>query len=275
VTARRAVSHARHSQHLRSAGQSATSGDASLGSLVGRRPRMGRGWGWCGRWRRSTPRWPMRRRRAPPSTWLRLAIGLCRGRSADRCALARRDGGARPGPPSSGPACSPPSSRRWPIRSCGRGADYSRAAAELALALDAAHPAPSRPRRVSRTALARALGAAGQRIEISPGRLLQPAREHQCCGAKESRGSRKRNAIVRTSQARKRAVELQYLPRPRSAGRPLGARAAACRRASAPAQAQASFPTRPTGAAEVCLTWPALELVAVRGPARRVRGGAG
>src|SRR6185503_10062514 len=146
------------------------------------------------------------------------------------------------------------------------GADASRAKAELALAqtqLIRAEQAEA----VSRTELARALGVAGARVEVSPGSLL--------AATITSGEAKTKNPLVveaeaaeRAAQARKHAVQLTYLPR-------LELCAALWTRGSGltsgtlpPSPAAGLAPDTPNWIAGLVLSWPAMELVRVRARTR-------
>jgi outer membrane protein TolC len=146
------------------------------------------------------------------------------------------------------------------------GADASRAQAELALAATQLIRA-ERAEAVSRAELARALGAAGARVEVEPGDLLAPAAAAVAPAAK-SPFVVEAEAAERAARARKRAVELAYLPR-------LELFAALWIRGSgltskplAPSPGDGIVPDTPNWLTGLVLSWPAVELVAVRARAR-------
>jgi outer membrane protein TolC len=147
------------------------------------------------------------------------------------------------------------------------GVDYSRAAAELALAstqLIRAEQAEA----LSRTALARALGAAGEKIQIGAGRLLEPASLRTAASANKSPELAEADAVVRASQARKHAVDLQYLPRLDLLGALWVRGSGLTSGMVAPSPGAGIVPDTPNWVTGICLTWPALELVAVRARSR-------
>jgi outer membrane protein TolC len=146
------------------------------------------------------------------------------------------------------------------------GADYSRAAAELALAstqLIRAEEAEA----VSRTTLARALGIAGGKVQLTPGRLLElPATPFAPTGKNPE--VVEAEAALRASQARKHAVDLAYLPRLDLVGS-LWIRGSGLSSPTLPSSpGDGIVPDTPNWATGVVLTWPALELVAVRARSR-------
>lgn len=149
------------------------------------------------------------------------------------------------------------------------GADGARAAAEVAIArtqLIRAHQAEA----VARAMLAQALGAPSQSVDLAPGKLLEPPPDVQPSG----RGERhprvlEAEAALRAAEARKRAVDLEYLPRldivaalwVRGSGLtsgPLG-----------PGPGDGLVPDTPNWAAGLVLTWPVLEFVAQASKDRR------
>lgn len=146
------------------------------------------------------------------------------------------------------------------------GADLSRADAELALASTQMIRA-EQAEAVSRTALARDLGAAGEKVQIVAGRLLElPANSSPRKGKNPEVVVA--DAALRASQQRKRAVELQYLPRLDLVGA-LWVRGSGLSSGSLPPSPGAGVvPNTPNWAAGLCLTWPALEVVAVHARAR-------
>jgi outer membrane protein TolC len=147
------------------------------------------------------------------------------------------------------------------------GADLSRANAELALASTQMIRA-EQAEAVSRTALARALGAAGERLQLTPGRLLELAAAEPAAAAAKSPEVVEADAAVRASQARKHAIDLQYLPRLDLLGA-LWIRGSGLSSPSLGASPGAGIvPDTPNWATGLCLTWPALELVAVRARSR-------
>jgi outer membrane protein TolC len=147
------------------------------------------------------------------------------------------------------------------------GADYSRAAAELALASTQLIRA-EQTEAVSRTALARALGAAGENVQLAAGRLLELPTAPRPPGVVKNPELVEADAAVRASQARKRVVGLQYLPRLDLLGS-LWIRGSGLTSGALPASPGAGIvPDTPNWATGICLTWPALELVAVRARSR-------
>ncbi|MCU1283099.1 MAG: hypothetical protein JWM53_6645 [bacterium] len=147
------------------------------------------------------------------------------------------------------------------------GADASRAQAELALAATQLIRA-EQAEAVSRTELARALGIAGERVDIAVGNLLTAPVGAQPAAAIKHPLVREAEAAVRSAQGRKRAVELSYLPR-------LDLFASVWVRGSglnsgtlAPSPGAGILPDTPNWLTGLCLTWPALELVTVRARAR-------
>jgi outer membrane protein TolC len=146
------------------------------------------------------------------------------------------------------------------------GADFSRSQAELALAntqLIRAEQAEA----VSRTELARALGIAGQNVAVDAGNLLE-IRQIPEMNVEKHPLVVEAEAAKRAAQAKKRAVELQYLPR-------LDLFAALWMRGSGltsgmlgPSPGDGIVPDTPNWLAGLCLSWPAVELVAVRARTR-------
>jgi outer membrane protein len=146
------------------------------------------------------------------------------------------------------------------------GADASRAQAELALAATQLIRA-EQAEAVSRTELARTLGIAGARIEVSPGNLLalpevptETKAEHPLVIEAK--------AAERAARARKRTVELAYLPR-------LDLFASLWVRGSGltsgmlpPSPADGIVPDTPNWLTGLVLSWPAVELVSVRARVR-------
>jgi outer membrane protein TolC len=147
------------------------------------------------------------------------------------------------------------------------GADLSRANAELALASTQMIRA-EQAEAVGRTALARALGAAGEKVQLTPGRLLELAAGEPATAAAKNPEVVEADAAVRASQARKRAVDLQYLPRLDLLGA-LWIRGSGLASPTLGASPGLGIvPDTPNWATGLCLTWPALELVAVRARSR-------
>jgi outer membrane protein TolC len=147
------------------------------------------------------------------------------------------------------------------------GADASRAQAELALAgtqLIRAEQAEA----VGRAELARALGIAGERVEISLGTLLTAPVGAQPPAATKHPLVREAEAAVRSAQGRKHAVELQYLPR-LDLFASLWVRGSGLTSGSLPPSPGAGIvPDTPNWLTGLCLTWPAVEMVTVRARAR-------
>jgi outer membrane protein TolC len=146
------------------------------------------------------------------------------------------------------------------------GADASRAQAELALAATQLIRA-QQAEDVSRVELARTLGVAGERVTIDPGALLAlaPVGQHQQV---KHPLVIEAEAAQRAALARRRAVELQYLPR-------LDLFAALWVRGSGFGSGSLSgspgdgiVPDTPNWLGGLALTWPAVELVAVRARTR-------
>jgi outer membrane protein TolC len=147
------------------------------------------------------------------------------------------------------------------------GADASRTKAELALAATQLIRA-EQAEAVSRTELAGALGVAGTRVEVIPGSLLAPPSPT----AAETRAKHplvvEAEAVERAARARKRAVELAYLPR-------LDLFAALWVRGSGlgspvlgPSTARGIVPDTPNWLTGLVVSWPPVEVVTVRARAR-------
>jgi outer membrane protein TolC len=147
------------------------------------------------------------------------------------------------------------------------GADLSRAQAELALAntqLIRAEEAEA----VSRTELARALGIAGSAVALDAGRLLEAPHAPPQANVDQHPLVVEAEAAKRAAQARKHAVELQYLPRLdlfaalwiRGSGLASGA--------VAPSPGDGIVPDTPNWLTGLVLSWPAVELVTVRARTR-------
>lgn len=149
------------------------------------------------------------------------------------------------------------------------GADASRADAELALAGTQLARA-ERAEEVSRAQLAYALGAAGQRIEVVAERLTELPRPALAPAAPLAHHPLLVEAAagVNAARERRRATAYQYLPRldvvaalwVRGSGLSSGA--------LAPSPADGLAPDTPNWAAGLVLSWPVLELLAVRARAR-------
>src|SRR5207244_670963 len=121
---------------------------------------------------------------------------------------------------------------------------------------------------VSRAELARALGAAGRPVQVVPGRLLELPPVSTTAAVVKSPEIAEADAAVRASEARKRAVDLQYLPRLDLVGS-LWVRGSGLTSGTVAASPGAGIvPDTPNWIAGVVLTWPALELVAVHARAR-------
>ena len=157
------------------------------------------------------------------------------------------------------------------------GADYSRAAAEEALAATLLIRA-EQAEAVSHTVLARALGAAGGQFSPVAGRLLEPHAPPAPTPQALNPELQEAEAALTTSAAQRRAIELQYLPRLDVVGA-LWARGSGLTSGPlAPSPGRGIVPDTPNWAVGLLLTWPAVELVAVRARTRaqsaRVRGAA-
>jgi outer membrane protein TolC len=146
------------------------------------------------------------------------------------------------------------------------GADASRAQAELALAMTQLIRA-EQAEAVSRAELARALGLAGSRIEITAGNLLAKTTPPGDSKLKHPLVV-EAEAAERAAVAKKRAVSLQYLPR-------LDLFAALWVRGSGltsgtlpPSPGAGIVPDTPNWLTGLVLSWPAVELVTVRARAR-------
>src|SRR5206468_5885436 len=112
-------------------------------------------------------------------------------------------------------------------------------------------------------------GAAGQKIEIVPGRLaeLRAARTERPSPAKHPLLV-EADAAVAAAQARKHAVNLQYLPRLDLVAS-LWVRGSGLASSTLPASpGDGLVPDTANWAAGVVLSWPALELIAVRARSR-------
>jgi outer membrane protein TolC len=121
---------------------------------------------------------------------------------------------------------------------------------------------------VSHTGLARALGVAGTKIDVTPGHLLDLDAAELATGTVKNPEIVEADAAVRASHARKRAVDLQYLPRLELLGA-LWVRGSGLNSGTLPPSPGAGIvPDTPNWATGICLTWPALELVAVRARSR-------
>ncbi|MCU1277159.1 MAG: outer rane efflux protein, partial [bacterium] len=143
------------------------------------------------------------------------------------------------------------------------GADASRAQAELALAATQLIRA-EQGEAVSRTELARALGIAGEHVDIAVGNLLTAPVGAQPASATKHPLVRDAEAAVRSAQSRKRAVELQYLPR-LDLFAALWVRGSGLSSGTLPASPGAGIvPDTPNWLTGLCVTWPALEMVTVR-----------
>jgi outer membrane protein TolC len=146
------------------------------------------------------------------------------------------------------------------------GADASRAQAELALAATQLIRA-EQAEAVSRTELARALGAAGTRVGVVVGNLLTAT-----AGAPDTKVKHplvmEAEATEAAARARKRAVELAYLPRldllatiwARGSGLTSGS--------LPPSPGDGVVPDTPNWLAGLVLSWPAVEMVTVRARSR-------
>lgn len=146
------------------------------------------------------------------------------------------------------------------------GADASRAQAELALAATQLIRA-EQAEAVSRTELARALGVAGAHVELSPSDLLAPARPTAPAKVKHPLVV-EAEAAERAARARKRAVELAYLPR-FDVFASLWVRGSGLTSGSVPpSPGDGIVPDTPNWLAGMVLSWPALELVTVRARTR-------
>jgi len=149
------------------------------------------------------------------------------------------------------------------------GADLSRAQAELALAstqLIRAQQAAA----LGRIDLAQNLGIAGALIEPQPGRLLAlPPNPAAPPPAAKNPLITEAEAATKAAQERKRAVDLQYLPRLDLAAA-LWARGSGLNSGNGvgPSGADGLDPDTPNWAGGAILTWPALETVAIRARAR-------
>jgi outer membrane protein len=147
------------------------------------------------------------------------------------------------------------------------GTDASRARSELALAMNQLIRA-ERAEALSRAELARSLGVPGRQVKILPGPLLalpvtrttSPSSKHPLIIEAE--------AGERAAQAKKRAVELAYLPR-------LDLLASLWVRGSGltsdklpPSPGNGIVPDTPNWLTGVVLSWPAVELVTARARAR-------
>ena len=155
------------------------------------------------------------------------------------------------------------------------GADASRAQAEEAIAVTQLIRAQQADA-VSRTALARALGAAGHTVTVKVGDLLSPP---PVMTRPEGRTVNpllaQADAAVRAADAHERAVELQYLPRlnlfaslwVRGSGLSNGTTAGSL----PPSAADGFAPDTPNWAAGIVLTWPALDIVATHARARAAK----
>jgi outer membrane protein TolC len=146
------------------------------------------------------------------------------------------------------------------------GADASRAQAELALAMTQLIRAEA-IEAVSRTELSRALGIAGTPVEIAPGSLLAPP-----AGIAEAKTKNplvvEAEAAESAARARKHAVDLAYLPR-------LDLFASLWIRGSGltsgplpPSPGDGIVPNTPNWLLGLMLSWPALEVVAIRARSR-------
>jgi outer membrane protein TolC len=146
------------------------------------------------------------------------------------------------------------------------GADYSRAAAELALASTQLIRA-EQGEAVSRTALARALGIAGGKVQLVPGHLLELPVAPAAPSGKNPEVV-EAEAVLRASQARKHVVDLAYLPRLDLVGA-LWIRGSGLPSPTLPASpGDGIVPDTPNWATGVVLTWPALEAVTVHARSR-------
>lgn len=152
------------------------------------------------------------------------------------------------------------------------GADASRAQAELALAVtQLIHAQQSDD--VSRTALARALGAAGNVVRVRADNLMAlPPQSTAATRPAQNPLVTQAAAAVRVAEAQRRAVQFQYLPRlnvvaalwVRGSGLTNGTAAGSL----PPSPNDGLTPDTPNWAAGLVLTWPALEVVAVRARSR-------
>ncbi|HEX9104783.1 MAG TPA: TolC family protein, partial [Polyangia bacterium] len=121
---------------------------------------------------------------------------------------------------------------------------------------------------VSRTELAQALGVAGERVDIAVGNLLTAPVGAQPAAATRHPLVREAEAAVRSAQSRKRAVELQYLPR-LDLFASLWVRGSGLGSGTLPPSPGAGIvPDTPNWLTGLCVTWPALEMVTVRARAR-------
>jgi outer membrane protein TolC len=143
------------------------------------------------------------------------------------------------------------------------GVDAARAAAELALAevqLVRAEQAEA----MSRVELARALGMAGQRIEVTPGGLLELPPSTPAGEAPRHPLLIEADATVKAAQARRRVTALSYLPRLDLVGALWIRGSGLVSGAVAPSPAAGLVPDTPNWATGLTFTWPLLELIAVR-----------
>jgi outer membrane protein TolC len=146
------------------------------------------------------------------------------------------------------------------------GADASRAQAELALAATQLIRA-EQAEAVSRTELARALGRAGTRIDVRAGNLLAPVAVPAETKTKHPL-ILEAEAAERAARARKRAVELVYLPR-LDLFASLWVRGSGLTSGTLPPSPGAGIvPDTANWLTGLVLSWPAVELVTVRARAR-------
>jgi outer membrane protein TolC len=146
------------------------------------------------------------------------------------------------------------------------GADSSRATAELAIASTRLIRA-EQDETVSRIALARDLGAAGEKVEVRAGRLLEPP-DGPPVGTVRSPEIAAAEAAVQARQADKRAATLRYLPRLDLLGALWARGSGLTSGVLSPSPGAGLGPDTPNWAAGIVLTWPILELVAVRAQSR-------
>ncbi|HWE30004.1 MAG TPA: TolC family protein, partial [Polyangia bacterium] len=152
------------------------------------------------------------------------------------------------------------------------GADSSRARAELALAVTQLIHAQQADE-VRRTALARALGAAGRTITVRADNLASSSTPKAAAAQSTTNPIVvQASAVVRAAEAQKRAVQLQYLPRLNLVAslwvRGSGLSNATGSGALPPSANDGLTPDTPNWAAGLVLTWPALEIVAVHARTR-------
>jgi outer membrane protein TolC len=147
------------------------------------------------------------------------------------------------------------------------GADLSRAQAELALAntqLIRAEEAEV----VSRTELARALGIPGSTVALDAGKLLEAPHQPPEARLAQNPLVVEAEAARRAAQARKRAVELQYLPR-LDLFAALWFRGSGLRSGSLdPSPGDGAIPDTPNWLTGLVLSWPAVEMVTIRARTR-------